>query len=152
MFGDDFPEGKYGFLLRRGAVAVGYFYEPTSEDDSREFDESFWLPIEELATRDGLCVTRCWDRNGVNWLAPMVVLARPDGSEFPYPPDTHLIDELDQKRYDKAREIARRTNAPPPEPPRMQWRHPDYLPWIAEIEAVLGDTLVAARRRAGVAD
>jgi hypothetical protein len=148
--GSGFPGGSYAFLLRRGAVTTQLYMGDAAQGDPDAYDEGFWRAIEELATRDRLRLTRCWDSHSTGWWAPMLVLAKPDGGKFPRPPNPNLPEVLAKALHDK--QVRMMIGDVPPPWPETRWRSPQYLRWMALIEEALGETLAEARRRAGVTD
>jgi hypothetical protein len=84
-FGDLFPDHYYRSLLRDGAVATTLYFGDSAQGTEDEYWAAFGEPLAALAIEDGLRV-QVADQNYTGWWAPFVILTKPDGSHFPYPP------------------------------------------------------------------
>ena len=146
-FGEDSPEDSYVFLLRRGVVTTALYMGSSSQGGPNEYDEAFFQPLEALAAADGLCVTRAWD-NYTGWVAPMLVLAQPNGKPFPYPPPPGKRNNRAWEAYHEAVAKAISNGSKyPPQPRDIEWQNPEYLAWLKRIERRLGARLKPARER-----
>ena len=84
-FGDGFPDEHYFLLLRDGAITTHLYFVDPAQGTEDGYSAAFAKPLEALAHEDGLSV-QIAIQNCTGWWAPFVILAKPDGSHFPYPP------------------------------------------------------------------
>ena len=94
-FGAHFPDQYYRSLLRDGAVSTTLYFGDSAQGTGDEYWAAFGEPLAGLASEDGLRV-QVADQNYTGWWAPFVILAKPDGSRFPYPP--HAAPGSDEHR------------------------------------------------------